>query len=98
MGGNMSIYLKEKDIDNFVEFVSEDVGNFFFGYGNFETTNAEVEEDERDENDESLINSISINFAFQQNNYDEDGWISVSRGCIRTYFDEDFERFYKEER
>jgi hypothetical protein len=98
MGGNMSIYLKEKDIDNFVEFVSEDVGNFFFGYGNFETTNAEVEEDERDEDDESLINSISINFAFQQNNYDEDGWISVSRGCIRTYFDEDFERFYKEER
>ncbi len=94
----MSIYLKEKDIDNFVEFVSEDVGNFFFGYGNFETTNAEVEEDERDEDDESLINSISINFAFQQNNYDEDGWISVSRGCIRTYFDEDFERFYKEER
>ena len=25
-----------------------------------------------------------------------DGWIKVSRGCLKTFYQEDFERFYKE--
>ena len=48
----MSILLKESDTDKFVEFISEEVGSFFFGYNNFETTKAEIDEDERDEDDE----------------------------------------------
>ena len=91
----MSVLLKESDTDKFVEFISEEVGSFFFGYDNFETTKAEIDEDETDEDDESLITSITINFAFQQSDYDEDGWINTSRGCVRTFYDNDFERFYK---
>lgn len=91
----MSVLLKESDIDKFVEFVSKEVGSFFFGYDNYKTTKADIDEEERDENDESLINRITIDFAFEQNDYDEDGWIQYARGCTRTFYEEDFEEFYK---
>jgi hypothetical protein len=50
--------------------------------------------DEADDGDPSLITSITIEFAMTNNDYDEEGWIRVSRGCTRTFYEEDFERFY----
>ncbi len=97
----MSIYLKEDDIDRFADYISRDVGISFFAHHDFIVDKAEVEEyeteaDIEENGKEDLISSITINFAMTNNDYDEDGWIRVSRGCTRTYFDEDFERFYKE--
>ena len=94
-------FLKEQDIDKFAEFVAKDVGQGFFGYNNFEVDKADVDEyeteaDDKEDGDESLLTSISIEFAMTNNDYDEDGWIKVSRGCTKTFYQEDFERFYKE--
>ncbi len=96
-------YLKEEDINKFAEFISKDVGQSFFAHYDFSVDKADVEEceteaDIKENGKEDLIASITIDFAMTNNDYDEDGWIRVSRGCTRTYFEEDFDRFYKEER
>jgi hypothetical protein len=94
-------FLKEQDIDKFAEFVAKDVGREFFAHHDFEVDRADVEEyeteaDDKENGNESLLTSISIDFAITNNDYDEDGWIKVSRGCLKTFYQEDFERFYKE--
>jgi hypothetical protein len=99
MGGNMSIYLKENDIDEFSKCMGVNVGQYFFAHHDFIVDKAEVDEyeteaDEVDDGDPSLITSITIEFAMTNNDYDEDGWIRVSRGCTRTFYSEDFENFY----
>jgi len=93
-------FLKEEDIDKFAKYVAKNVGQGFFGHHDFEVDRADVEEyeteaDEVDDGDESLLTSITIEFAVTRNDYDEDGWIKVSRGCLKTFYQEDFERFYK---
>ena len=93
-------FLKEEDIDKFAKYVAKNVGQGFFGHHDFEVDRADVEEyeteaDEVDDGDESLLTSITIEFAVTRNDYDEDGWLRVSRGCTRTFYEEDFERFYK---
>jgi hypothetical protein len=93
-------FLKEQDIDKFAEFVAKDVGREFFAHHDFEVDRADVgeyetEADDKEDGDESLLTSISIDFAITNNDYDEDGWIKVSRGCLKTFYQEDFERFYK---
>jgi len=97
----MSIYLKEQDIDEFAKCMGVNVGQYFFGHHDFGVDKAEVEEyeteaDEVDDGDASLITSITIEFAITRNDYDEDGWLRVSRGCTRTFYEEDFESFYEE--
>ena len=94
-------FLKEEDIDKFAKYVAKNVGQGFFGYHDFEVDRADVEEyeteaDDKEDGDESLLTSISIDFAITNNDYDEDGSIKVSRGCLKTFYQEDFERFYKE--
>jgi len=93
-------FLKEQDIDKFAEFVAKDVGREFFAHHDFEVDRADVEEyeteaDDKEDGDESLLTSISIDFAITNNDYDEEGSIKVSRGCLKTFYQEDFERFYK---
>ena len=85
----MSIYLKENDIDEFSKCMGVNVGQYFFAHHDFVVDKAEV-----DDGDPSLITSITIEFAMTNNDYDEDGWIRVSRGCTRTFYSEDFEKFY----
>ena len=92
-------FLKEEDIDEFAKYVAKNVGQGFFGHHDFEVNRADVEEyetEDKEDGDESLLTSISIDFAITNNDYDEDGWIKVSRGCLKTFYQEDFERFYKE--
>ena len=93
-------FLKEQDIDKFAEFVAKDVGREFFAHHDFEVDRADVgeygtEADDKEDGDESLLTSISIDFAINNNDYVEVGWIKVSRGCLKTFYQEDFERFYK---
>ena len=95
-------FLKEEDIDKFAKYVAKNVGQGFFGHHDFEVDRADVEEyeteaDEVDDGDESLLTSITIEFAVTRNDYDEDGWLRVSRGCTRTFYEEDFESFYEED-
>ena len=99
------MYLKEQDMDKFAEFMAHDVGRFFFGHNDFTTDRAEIDEyetqaddetDNTENGDESLITAVTIDFALTTNDHDEDGWIKVSRGCTKTFYQEDFERFYKE--
>ena len=94
-------FLKEQDMDKFAKFVAKGVGEGFFAHYDFEVDKADVEEyeteaDDKDDGDESLLTSITIEFAMTNSDYDEDGWIKVSRGCTKTFYQEDFERFYKE--
>ena len=92
-------FLKEEDTDEFAKYVAKNVGQGFFGHHDFEVNRADVEEyetEDKEDGDESLLTSISIDFAITNNDYDEDGWIKVSRGCLKTFYQEDFERFYKE--
>ena len=94
-------FLKEEDINKFAKYVAKNVGQGFFGHHDFEVDKADVEEyeteaEDKEDGDESLLTSISIDFAITNNDYDEDGWIKVSRGCLKTFYQEDFERFYKE--
>ena len=56
-------------------------------------TQACIEEDGR----EDLYTSVNIDFAFISSGYDENSWWSMTRGCTRTFNEEDFEKFYKGE-
>ena len=100
MGGSMT-YLKEEDVDGFIDYMAQRVGQSFFAHDDFTVDKTEIEEyetqAEAEENGrEDLYTMLSVNFAMTSTNYDEDGWISVSRGCIRNFYEEDFEEFYGE--
>lgn len=92
-------YLKEEDVDEFKDFVAENVGIELFGE-DFTLDKAEVDEYEtqacvEDDGREDLYTSIAIDFAFISNGYDEDSWWSMTRGCTRTFYEEDFDKFYE---
>ena len=95
-------YLKEEDVDSFKDFIASYVGIELFGedftldkaeVGEWETQ-ARIEEDGR----EDLYTSVNIDFAFISSGYDENSWWSMTRGCTRTFDEEDFEKFYERTR
>jgi len=93
-------YLKEEDVDEFKDFVAENVGMDLFGYDDFTLDKAEVGEYEteacvEEDGREDLYTSVAIDFAFITSGYDEDSWWSITKGCTKTFDEEDFEKFYE---
>ena len=95
-------YLKEEDVDSFKDFIASYVGIELLGEDDFTLDKAEIDEYEtqacvEEDGREDLYTSIAIDFAFISSGYDEDSWWSMTRGCTRTFYEEDFEKFYKGE-
>ena len=93
-------YLREEDVDKFTDYMAKKVGQFFFAHHDFRVDDTDIEEYEtqacvEENGKEDLYTAITINFAMTNCDYDEDGWIHVSRGCTRTFYEEDFEKFYE---
>ena len=94
--------LKEEDVDNFKGFIASYVGIELFADADYTLDKAEVdeyetEEDEKEGGREDLYTSITIDFAMTNVDHDEDSWWRMTRGCSRTFYGEDFDKFYKGE-
>lgn len=93
-------YLKEEDVDEFKDYIASYVGIELFGDCDYALDKAEVDgyetqEDEEEDGREDLYTSITIDFAMTSNGYDENSWWAMTRGCSRTFYEEDFDKFYK---
>ena len=91
--------LKEADVDQFKDFIASYVGIELFGDADYtidkaEADDWETEADDRDDGSEELYTSITIDFAMTSNGHDEDSWWRMTRGCIRNFYEEDFDKFY----
>lgn len=91
--------LKEEDVDQFKDFIASYVGIELFGDADYmidkaEADDWETEADDKDDGSEELYTSITIDFAMTSNGHDEDSWWRMTRGCIRTFYEEDFDKFY----
>ena len=91
--------LKKEDVDQFKDFIANYVGIELFGDADYtidkaEADDWETEADDRDDGSEELYTSITIDFVMTSNGYDEDSWWRMTRGCIRTFYEEDFDKFY----
>ena len=92
--------LKKEDVDQFKDFIANYVGIELFGDADYtidkaEADDWETEADDRDDGSEELYTSITIDFAMTSNGHDEDSWWRMTRGCSRTFYGEDFDKFYK---
>ena len=91
--------LKEADVDQFKDFIASYVGIELFGDADYTIDKAEADEyeteaDDKDDGSEELYTSIIIDFAMTSNGHDEDSWWRMTRGCTRTFYEEDFDKFY----
>jgi hypothetical protein len=91
--------LKEEDVDQFKDFIANYVGIELFGDVDYTIDKAEADEyeteaDDKDGGSEELYTSITIDFAITSNGYNEDSWWAMTRGCTRTFYEEDFDKFY----
>ena len=91
--------LKEADVDQFKDFIASYVGIELFADADYTLDKAEVDDWETEADDEEggseeLYTSITIDFAMTSNGHDEDSWWRMTRGCIRTFYEEDFDKFY----
>ena len=92
--------LKEEDVDQFKDFIASYVGIELFADAEYTLDKAEVDEYETEEDEkgggrEDLYTSITIDFAMTNVDHDEDSWWRMTRGCSRTFYGEDFDKFYK---
>jgi hypothetical protein len=92
--------LKEEDVDKFKDFIASYVGIELFADADYTLDKAEVDDWETEADDEEggseeLYTSITIDFAMTNVDHDEDSWWRMTRGCSRTFYGEDFDKFYK---
>lgn len=92
--------LREEDVDQFKDFIASYVGIELFGGADYTLDKAEVDDWETEADDEEggseeLYTSITIDFAMTNVDHDEDSWWRMTRGCSRTFYGEDFDKFYK---
>lgn len=94
-------YLKEEDLDKFLQFIAIDVGNEILG-SDFEVIEAEATDWETqaceiEDGSEELLSMVNASFTFESNYHDEDSWSSLRKGCSRYFYEDDFIRFYTED-
>ena len=94
--------LREEDVDQFKDFIASYVGIELFADAEYTLDKAEVDDWETEADDEEggseeLYTSITIDFAMTNVDHDEDSWWRMTRGCSRTFYEEDFDKFYKGE-
>ena len=92
--------LKEEDVDQFKDFIASYVGIELFADADYTLDKAEVggwetQADDEEDGSEELYTSITIDFAMTNVDHDEDSWWRMTRGCSRTFYEEDFDKFYK---
>jgi hypothetical protein len=92
--------LREEDVDQFKDFIASYVGIELFADAEYTLDKAEVDDWETEADDEEggseeLYTSITIDFAMTNVDHDEDSWWRMTRGCSRTFYGEDFDKFYK---
>ena len=88
-------YLREEDKLKFAEDMAKDYGEGHFGYNNFEVKSWEIEEEEYHDDEETLIESITIEMEVFNADMHFDDYCHTIMGGSRTFRSEDFESWYK---
>jgi len=87
-------YLKSSDLNDFAEAMAKDYGEGLFG-NDFEVKSWEIEEVEYHDDDETLIESISLHMEVFNADMHFDDYCHTIMGGTRTFNPDTFETWYK---
>jgi hypothetical protein len=88
-------FLKKKDLNKFAQDMANDFGEGHFGYHNFEVKSWEIEEVEYHDEEETLIEGVSLHMEVFNADMHFDDYCHTIMGGSRTFSSDTFGTWYK---
>lgn len=87
--------LSEKDLEQFKDYIVKVEARSIFG-DDHEIIESDFDEVCYSDDDESQVESVTVEMQIDQHGYDEISAFTFTRSITVTYYDDDFEQFYKD--